>query len=630
MNQLWCVRALVLPLNLGLLGLGLLSLGGCDTKPISSGNSRVVQPRLDETEILQQDDLILGLDLLHQVYEPSRFYRDQRRPPNAMPEADRLALYHLNQWLARETQHATAWKPTALLQFVPKSLAAIQPLQELDRSRLTYDDIRFLHGRIWQRDLGRRITAQPLVEPWQTWLKGHIDPADQERSQQLAAAIQLFDWTIRNVQLEPFPPAEKTAAVGTATGKESDALPPQRGVPGPGYQRYPYETLLYGRGDALERARVFIELCRQQGIESVMLAVNQENAAPRPWAVAVMIGSELYLFDAELGLPLPVEQGRGVVTLAQLVKQPELLEQLNLSAKQTYWVKADDLTQLRPLISASPEELSKRMWLLDREAKGTRQLHLFVDADALAARIARAPPLSAAKVALWRVPFECSLYVSLGLGLRLNLDQEFMLQYDKETAQLRNPYGPIRQGRQLQLQGTFDTPEAALVKRRQRERDKTVDPNFHDGGAIELFLMARPEGRAIEDFGRSDFWQQAQASLPNNPQERQKQLTLLTERIQRIRDDVTFWLGLIQYEKGDYENAVKWLQLSQADDSSERPWAAGVRYNLARSHESLGQVETAIELLESDDSPQKYGNRLRAKWLAAGIESRSESPLPGN
>ena len=614
-NRFWSLGGLLL-----LLGLGLLSLGGCDTQPASSGTTRVVQPRLDETEILQQDDLILGLDLLHHVYEPSRFYPDRRRPMNAMPEVDRLALYHLNQWLARETQQASAWTPPALLQFVPKSLAAIQPLQELDRSRLTYDDIRFLHGRIWQRDIARRVTAQPLPEPWQTWLKEQAVSKDQEQAQQLSAAMQLFDWTVRNVQLEPFPPAEKTTAAGTSSNKESDALPPQRGVPGPGYQRYPYETLLYGRGDAYERARVFMELCRQQNVDTIVLAVNQASGPPRPWAVAAMIGPELYLFDAELGLPLPAEQGRGVVTLAQLVKQPELLEQLNLAAKQTYWVKADDLSSLRPLISASPEELSKRMWLLDREAKGTKQLHLFVDADALAARIVQAPPLSAAKVALWRVPFECSLYVSLGLGLRLNLDREFLLQYDKETAQLRNPYGPIRQGRQLQFQGTFDTPEAALIQRRQRERDKIVDPAFHDGGAIDLFLMARPEGRAIEDFARSDLWQQAQASLPNNPQERQKQLAILTERIQRMRDDVTFWLGLIQYEKGDYENAIKWLQLSQADESSERPWAAAVRYNLARSYESLGQTEEAIKLLSSDDSPQKYGNRLRAKWLSSRNE----------
>lgn len=598
----------------------LLLLGvfvGCESNSNTGGApTRVAQPRLDEVEVLQQDDLKLGLEFLNRVYEPGRYYLDPRSPA-ALPEVDGLALYHLNQWLARETKQASAWKATPLLQFVPKSLAAIQPLQEIERMKLTVDDLHFLHGRIWERDIASRVTAASLPAPWKEWLDENRDELSPEQIQELSEALLLFDWTIRNVQLDPFPPAEEAAA-GTSEGnQESAALPPQRGVPGPGYQRYPYETLLYGHGDAFERTRVFMELCRQQGIDTVLLAVTSASGPAKPWAVAALIGEHLYLFDAELGLPLPGENHRGVATLAALARQPELLEQMNLSDKQTYWVKPADLSALQPLVSASPEELSRRMWLLDRQTTGSKHLALFADVDATAARLAQSPQLKGAKISLWRIPFEASLYVSLGLGLRLSRDREFATAYENQTFFVRMPLSPIRQARQLQFQGAFDTSEETQSRRRQREREKVADPLHRDGGAVELYLLARPEGRAIEDLAYSEYWQRFYGlnQLPQDPQQRREFLDMVATRIKRSRDDVSFWLGLVQYDKGDFGNAIKWLKQSLPDDSSDQPWAGAARYNLARCYEALGQTEEAVKIYLSDDSPQKYGNRLRAQWL---------------
>lgn len=603
------------PLHYPLVLLAVLA-AGCDSSPRGGGPARVSPPRLDEAERLQQDDLNLGLDFLNQVYDPGRYYVDPQNP-GAPAQVDRLALYHLNQWLAREAKQPDAWKPTPLLQYVPKSLAAIQPLQELDRTRLTVDDMHFLHGRVWQRDIARRVSEQPLPEVWAQWLDENPNGLAKEDAQQLGAAMQLFDWTIRNVQLDPFPAVEEQT-VGTASDDQSaSALPPQRGVPGPGYRRYPYQTLLFGHGDAYERARVFVELCRQQGIGTALLAVEPASGAVRPWAVAALIGTELFLFDAELGLPIPAEKQRGVATLAALVKQSELLKQMDVDAKQTYWVQPEDLNSLRVWLSASPEELSKRMWLLDRQTSGANHLALYADVDATAARVAASPALKGAQVSLWRVPFEASLYVSLGLGLRLARDQEFAQGYENETFFLNMPMSPIRQARQLQFQGAFDTTQEAETRRRQRERDKMADPFPRDGGAVELYLMTRPQGRAIEDLAYSQYWQRFYGlALPPDPEQRRAMLEMVTTRMQRTRDDVSFWLGLVQYEKGDYENAITWLKQSLPDDSSDKPWEGGGRYNLARSYEALGQTEEAIKLYRSDNSPQKYGNRLRAKWLS--------------
>ena len=44
-------------------------------------------------------------------------------------------------------------------------------------------------------------------------------------------------------------------------------------------------------------------------------------------------------------------------------------------------------------------------------------------------------------------------------------------------------------------------------------------------------------------------------------------------------------------------------------------WANGVRYNLGRTQEALGNNAEAIKLYEADTSPQRDGNRLRARQL---------------
>jgi tetratricopeptide (TPR) repeat protein len=562
-----------------------LLLTGCESKaPSSRGGARPAQ--FDDVAVSQQDDFAMGTELLHRIAEPN---------PG---EVDRLALYHLNQWLAREGQQAEDWKPAQLTQRIPKSLAAIQPMQELDRLRLTRDDLNFLRGRIWQRDLIHWLEKRPLepliAEQVQQTAKG----LDEAKAKQLATVVQAFDWTVRNIQLDPFATPEDAKPLGASSDTDdSGALPPQRGLPGPGYQRYPYETMLYGHGDAYERDRVFIELCRQAGVEAFMVAVRPDMGPLKPWAIGVMLDAEIYLFDAELGLALPGDAGQGIATLAQVVKEPTLLEQLNVNDKRPYWVKAGDLETLEVVLSASPEEVSKRMSLLDEKLTGPRHLELYVDADALAERIRKTPPLAGAIVSLWRVPFECYLY-SIGRGLRLSRDRDFAIQYERETRMLRGPT-MVQIARQLQFQGQFDSADDTQ-------------------GATMLLMDARPPERAIEDLLYSQDLQQAAGlagQLSSKPEERRQQIETFASFIQRMRDDVTYWIGLIQYEKRDYETALDWLKTRTLEASDENPWQNGARYNSARSYEALGQYDEAIKLYRQSESPQRDGDLLRAKWL---------------
>jgi tetratricopeptide (TPR) repeat protein len=564
---------------------------GCDS-PTTTPTAPVRPPQFDSLATAQQDDFSMGMELLDR--------RPQLLPPDIQRQEQQLTLYHLNQWLVREGREHADWKPAQLSQRIPQSLAAIQPMQELDRLRLTRDDLDFLRGRVWQREVVRYLERRPQEAWMEAALASSSAELDQAGERQLAIALQSFDWTIRNIQLEPFANPQSAALPGVPLGDDTNAPPPQRGVPGPGYLRYPYETMLYGRGDAFERSRVFIELCRQAGIEAFVLAVRPEMGTLKPWAVAVMISQHLFLFDAELGLPLPGAGGEGIVTLADLVAQPELLDQLHLDDRRTYWVQPADLLSLEVLLSASPEELSKRMELLAARSTGPRRLAVYVDVDRLAERIRGTPPLEGAIVSLWRVPFDCYLY-SIGRGLRLSRDPEFAIQYERESRMLRNP-SLLGMARMLQLQAEFTASERSQ-------------------GATALMLESRPPERDIEALLHSPELQQAAGlsnQLSRDPQERERQLETFASFVQRMRYDSTYWLGLIQYERRDYKTALDWLKTRTLDDSEANPWRNGARYNSARCYEALGQRDDAIRLLRQSTSPQRHGDLLRAKRLAAG------------
>ena len=76
----------------------------------------------------------------------------------------------------------------------------------------------------------------------------------------------------------------------------------------------------------------------------------------------------------------------------------------------------------------------------------------------------------------------------------------------------------------------------------------------------------------------------------------------------------TYWLGLLSYDDGKYDVAATWFA-KPALVAPDSPYAAGARYNLARSLEAQHKFDEAIPLLEDDTSPQQHGNRLRARDL---------------
>ena len=110
-------------------------------------------------------------------------------------------------------------------------------------------------------------------------------------------AEALFDWTVRHIQLTP------------------EQLRPTD---------VPWQRLLYGRGEPLSRAQIFILLARQQGLEVHMLAYAAadqpaapaaEGQPPPPrnlvtWIPALRHDGELYLSSIAWGRPSPAPVAR--------------------------------------------------------------------------------------------------------------------------------------------------------------------------------------------------------------------------------------------------------------------------------------------------------------------------------
>ncbi len=103
------------------------------------------------------------------------------------------------------------------------------------------------------RPTGAAVREAILLRNVSRWARG-------EEVDDVSRATRLFDWTVRNIQLEPDRPDPAS----------------------PHFMKRPSETLIFGTGTALERAWVFILLARQQGLDAVMLAVDDAAAGEAP------------------------------------------------------------------------------------------------------------------------------------------------------------------------------------------------------------------------------------------------------------------------------------------------------------------------------------------------------------
>ncbi|MCE9554363.1 MAG: hypothetical protein K8T91_13430, partial [Planctomycetes bacterium] len=176
-------------------------------------------------------------------------------------------------------------------------------------------------------------------------------------------------------------------------------------------------------------------------------------------------------------------------------------------------------------------------------------------------------------------------------------------EHDPKLVLRERIFYPLWAGRQRHFQGRFDPPEKKLANAAAgiAENDAAGE------SAKSLYLDARD---AVESL-------RAQPAK-EVPAERLAQF-------EAMRNYATYWLGLVNYEQGNFPVAVQFFETTIKTGTKDR-FYAGALYNLARTCQATGQTQRALELYEKPGISMPTGCRLRAKWLRQQSEGDKKPP----
>jgi hypothetical protein len=398
------------------------------------------------------------------------------------------------------------------------------------------------------------------------WLAAVARTARGSATDELAIAEGLFRWTVRSL-----------AAVSDPPMVPSDALPGSRWF-------LPGEILLAGRASPAQRAWIFLELLRQSGIDGVMLATSAAgDGPPRPWVPAAIIAGEAYLFEPAYGMPIAGPGGAGVATLRQAAADPAILETLSVPDRR-YPVQAESLaTGIAVLVPADPWAMSGRMAALDGELAAAQGIRVALDVDAAFARavaaVADGAESGPVQRGIWAFPWET--VARRAAAAKAAADELGPLEVPVPDPQRPGSgFRALFAGRVREFRGEYDGP----------------------GGAKAAYLAARVSRREMAG---------ALAGAP------EAQAAAITSRLVRMKEDATYWLGLVMLAEGQDEAAVDYLQRMTLEAAPDSRWTDAARVNLAVALERLGRTTEAASLLRADGSPQRFGSRIVADRLAA-------------
>lgn len=591
------------------------SLGcGGDTDDGKSNKSRRSSNATAQGRV---DNLQLALDL---IFSPERY----------QSEAFTVGVSSsLNEW-ATSISEQNEWQPDPLIETLSDEYQ--QDIERYDLERIAFSgrDAESLQESRWLSGLTRWLSDEDRFAEFRYLFASSLTDLTAEQreefgetddrlaylveinhpqlspleTKQMATSLRVFDWIIRNIQLVELKsmPSEleiQVQAIASAPGRSPSA----KGVPGPGYTLFPWQSLKFGRGDAWQRSRVFILALRQLDIDAVMLAIPNEEDGPQPWLPAVRFGEELFLFDTELGMVIPESDGAGIATLTAAATDPEVLGALKVGPADKidesieYRVTSEQAASVVALIDAGPEWLSKRMAVLEASITGDRRLILTLDASGQAERISQCPNI--AEVKMWDLPYETLAYRNtyeqvIRRGSTRLLEQ-YLLQeavFDLDiglmVARHRAILGMIENNEEEELEG------AKAIFFTRRFPDEYID-----------MLDTEPELRAM--YGIDALGDQT-------AEERQQAVQTVKVQIRMVRTHASYWLALAHFDAGTPGSAENWFR-RVAENDPRKSWADGTHYNTGRSFESIGEFGKAIDVYRASQSPQRQGDFLRARIL---------------
>lgn len=423
----------------------------------------------------------------------------------------------------------------------------------------------------------------------------------------LAKSIKLSDWVIRNIYLlEELSPTEDEIEAQRLNAEET---PWAAGVRGTGYQRHPWQTLMYGRGDYVDRAKVLLMLLREAELDAVMLCVGDKEA-PVPWAVGVAIADDYYLFDTKLGLPIPGKTPGSVATLKAAREDANLLSSLDLTIEESleddskYWVNQEQVKSLFAMTYVVPESLSKRMAALESNQVGDERLNL---ASYPEKEIGRLPKLEGVENLLWDISlrthrFRKSVNESIPKSASDD-DLSDRLRWYSSDEMYVDQFHIYRTNRVRFFKGVFET------KGRYEGR------NAVESCQVLLYSDDEIDSLATDD----NTMAMVGLSQELDPLAFESQLKSIQGQMRLVRRDVGLFLSQCLFDNGNPGTSANWLDgiVRKADVGR---WRSGIQYLLGRSFESRREYDLAIEQYQQEDSNQLHGNLIRTRLLKAAVE----------
>lgn len=158
----------------------------------------------------------------------------------------------------------------------------------------------------------------------------------------------------------------------------------------------PFEALLVGRGPAEMRAWTLSLLLRQHRIPTVLLDLGKVESATssQPVLVGAVVGADVFVFDAQLGLPLSgakddaTKERRPMMpaTLKELQADDSLLRRFDVNDDERYPVTAEKLKSAKLRLIGETSVWARRMEGLQAGLTADRQAVVFeslVSVDAI-------------------------------------------------------------------------------------------------------------------------------------------------------------------------------------------------------------------------------------------------------
>lgn len=578
------IRSLTFCLAVIGLMIGVGTIGGC--RKVQRNDRAVVIDQAIQAKKTKSDNLRDAFRYLNQLN------------PSNREKVTKEVLVQLNTWIDGVSKDRFQYATPKLYQPGPANWANRADVS--NPAQLFFDewDVDYLFQCKLMRLMSEWIVAAPvrdkLLQPSIDAMKAKLPPNE---AAQFEEAYKLFDWTVRNVGLEDGQNAKGDA--NSVTTLTMDPREPMRG-PTIGCTKLPWETALFSRGDYVERGRVFAALAQQRGIDTVWVSVNGTSTAPGYlWAIGVPIGSELYLFETKLGLPLLDPDTLAFATLKEARANDRILRRLDLPGQFEYKIDPGDLKTVAFLVDALPTSLSARMKVLDKSLLGADRMQLFVDTDALAAKLEKIAPGDA--VAIWHTPLMARDFAAQ--------IRETLSAPSQATAQVIGQY--------ISSYGVWLMETPASKARMQHLRGK-FESTLDEEGALSLYMKCRVDDESIAKLSYDPDIQK-EFGLFRGLEEPKEVFEMRLGQAQMLyglsKVDANQMLAQLHYDRGSYESTINWLEKRILPDKRAELWHAAGYYLLARAQVELDQKSAAETALTHQPSPQEPGNRLRLRLL---------------